>query len=730
MFRRPLPFASALLVPSLLALMAPALPAQASEDPLFSLARVPGAQEGSERWFVTFEERSFDLETLRERIRLARQAPIALPGVDAEIERLKAAAAAEHAEFGQLCKRLGVEVQQRYWLIDAWLVEARPEQLERLRAHESVAALLPERPVGPAMLSATDAKNHRVDAYQGPQGYMGKGVTIAVLDTGQDAQHANSGRPHATYFPGGNPQNQTGGGISGSRLLANYQIGLQPAEDIFAHGTSVAAIAAGEKWNSKSNSDRGFAPEASLVGYGIADLSNAYAHLNTMVLAWQQVVADAAKHNIRIANMSYDGSAPSNWPEQMAMDYAVLVADLFVTVSAGNYGTNGAHYAHGACNIFAVGAAEADVHKVASFSSRGPNWYERQRDYPHLVANGVGIVSPLIDNEGSERTRDGTSYAAAMVAGSAALYRSVQQNASALETRAAVLATLEDIRGKNQTSPFNTVNAYGYGYLRTDQIIKLATAQIQSRVVNSALTQAAPSQKHTFAVQAGVDYAVALSWNRLNVGQAIWSDLNLSVQRGTTLLAESKSQRNCNERVAFRAEFTGNVDIVITAPWLEAAQVPFAMVACEALPPFVEGAITRFGTGCKSVNTGYAPICTSNGRPMIGGNYDLLLALADPQRPAVLVFGTSNTMYGPLPLPLDLAVLGAPGCSLYASWDVTWPHMTGQFGTVTRNILVPNATSLIFQRFYHQGFVLSAGSNALDLVFTAGLEVQVGGDLN
>ena len=40
--------------------------------------------------------------------------------------------------------------------------------------------------------------------------HKGKGLGIAILDTGQDADHAGSKRPHACYYPGGNPNNTTG----------------------------------------------------------------------------------------------------------------------------------------------------------------------------------------------------------------------------------------------------------------------------------------------------------------------------------------------------------------------------------------------------------------------------------------------------------------------------------------------------------------------------------------
>ena len=717
------PFAT-LAVTLLFSSVSSQIRAQAPDAP-----RIPGAEEGSERWFAVFKERSFELDQLRERIRAARADRRELPKVDAEVERLTAAAATEHGDFAALCAKLGVVVRRRYWLIDAWLLELRPGVLPALRQHPAILQLQPDRYARPAIKTATDAKNHRVDSVQSA-GLKGKGLGIAIVDSGQDEDHAGSKRPHATYYPGGNPANTTGGGIGGSRLMANYKIGAQPADDQFAHGTSIAATAAGAKWNQAATTDDGFAPEADIIGYAIADLSNAHASLATMVLAWQKVVADAAKHNILVGNMSYDGSAPALWAEQMAMDYAVLTADIVVTASAGNLGTISSHYAHGACNIFAVGATESNVHKVATFSSMGPNWYERARNYPHLVANGVSIVSPLIDNESSERTRNGTSYSAAMVAGSALLYRGVRTSANALETRAAILATLEDIGGKNRIAPRNDINAFGYGYLRTDHLIKLAQNKIGNRIVNAQLTTATPSIRYQFNVTQGKDYAAAISWNRLVINQVTWSNLDLAVYSGSTLLAKSDSPRNCNEHVQFRAMSTGTVDIVVSAPFLEAAQVPFALVACESLPPFVSSDATTLGQGCKSAKTQLVPQLVQNGSHEIGNSYDVIVSQADPQSAAAIVFGISGSQYGAFKLPLDLSPLGAQGCTLYTSLDVLWAHPTGVFGYAKQNIVVPNLRSLIFQKFYHQALVLSPGTNALNLTFTAGLELRVGGDLN
>jgi hypothetical protein len=81
------------------------------------------------------------------------------------------------------------------------------------------------------------------------------------------------------------------------------------------------------------------------------------------------------------------------------------------------------------------------------------------------------------------------------------------------------------------------------------------------------------------------------------------------------------------------------------------------------------------------------------------------------------MFGFSNTLWSPLTLPLPLAVIGMPGCTGYVSLDLSFV-LTGQNGTCTWTIPIPNNQGLTGLPFYVQGLVLDIGVNPAGLIAT------------
>jgi subtilisin family serine protease len=75
---------------------------------------------------------------------------------------------------------------------------------------------------------------------------------------------------------------------------------------------------------------------------------------------------------------------------------------------------------------------------------------------------------PRSDDESSDWTANGTSLAAAQVAGAAALFRAVKPAASSLQVKAALLASAEEVAAMN---PGLDRNAFGMGYLRDDFLL-------------------------------------------------------------------------------------------------------------------------------------------------------------------------------------------------------------------------------------------------------------------
>ena len=687
-------------------------------------------KEVPKAWIVQFRGAVDPLTELREGIQKAREGKLSLSALEARFRRAERVARVKRDGFALQAEALGAELREVFWLVPAASISATPSQVAILRKRKDVAAIYEDSlRAASRILVSTNAKNHAVDALQ-KAGIKGKGVTVAIVDSGLDMKMGTSGRPHATFYVNGNPKNTTGGGIQGSRVLAMVQMGKQPPEDAIDHGTPVAGVAAGEKWNNKANSDRGHAPLASIVGYSIADTTNGLALLTTMVKAWQQVLRDAAKYKIRVANMSYQGTANSTSIEQQAMDRTAELGDIFISVSAGNAGTNYAVWAHGATNILAVGAVQPNTRVVAPFSSRGPvrgDPKPKLRNYPHIMANGVSMVMPRMDLEQGEKVANGASYAAPQVCGAAALYRSLRKGATAVETRSALLATTEDIGGKNRNKPYNDINAYGFGYLRDDRLVALAQGGLSGLILNTRLLSQTKPIAIPYQVQAGKFYAVVLAWNRLNTNRAVWSNLDLEVYLGKTLLASSKSPSNLHEKVVFKAPVTGTVTLLVTVPFLEAPKVPVALVGCESLPPFIQGEWKTFGVSCQNA-IGGKPFLMLESVPFVGRSYFLRLSLADPNSAVAMVLGFSNKRFGLLTLPIDLSPLGAKGCFLYTSLDQISLFSTDNSGTARQKIQVPLLKSIVGIRYFHQAFVFSSKANKFGFVFTNGVAIRMGGD--
>jgi hypothetical protein len=562
------------------------------------------------RWLVTFRERPFDLEPLRAAI--AQR--VAATAVDAIVRDLEARAAADQAELARFVGDLGGRVTARWWIVNGCAVEIPTDAVARVAAHPRVQALHPDGVAFPSgtplpLDRATNSANHNADAVHAA-GFRGAGVTVAIIDEGLDLDMNGTGRPHATYFIDGDVNNRTGPGLSGSRLLGVTQVGAMPPDDIGGHGTGVSGVVAGEKWNAAPSSDRGHAPRANVAGYSIADFPNGGASFSTIISAWQRLLADRARLNIVAANNSYGGSPDPTHLSQQALDAAALVGDILVAVAAGNDPTSTAG-SQSCANGIVAGAVEVNTRVVSPTSSRGPLSGDAGRFYPDICANGIGVACPLRNDE-----RDGlwysgccTSFASPQVCGAAALYRSVRAGASALETKAALLATAEDVAAKNPNPPYNTRNAYGLGYLRDDRLIDLARGG--GLLATVSLTPSNMTQTLTMRVEANRTYAAAIAWHRHVLAATTWSNLALTVRQGMQVLATSNDPRNLYEKVTFTPAQAGDVAIEVAAATLEVAAVDVALAAAPTVQPFSVGTVAAYGAGCNGTGAAHSVVAVA-----------------------------------------------------------------------------------------------------------------------
>ena len=231
-------------------------------------------------------------------------------------------------------------------------------------------------------------------------GYTGRGVRIAVLDTGVDADH---------------PDLQ--GRVGTSKNFTD-----EAPTDTNGHGTYVAGVAAGDGRASRGKY-RGVAPHATILPGKVLDRDGV--GLSSQVMAGLEW---ALEEGAEIVNLSLGIAGPADGRDPLcrACDAAVE-RGMIVCVAAGNGGLSRSSVGIPAAarKVIVVGASD-DQDAPAEFSARGPTSDGRRK--PDLLAPGVGIVSLRAQGTSMGQPVDAhyishssTSAAAAQVSGAIAL---------------------------------------------------------------------------------------------------------------------------------------------------------------------------------------------------------------------------------------------------------------------------------------------------------------------
>ncbi|MFF1401279.1 S8 family serine peptidase [Streptomyces sp. NPDC058287] len=241
------------------------------------------------------------------------------------------------------------------------------------------------------MKVALDKSVPQINAPQAwKDGYTGKGVTVAVLDSGADFSHPT---------------------LAGRIASSEDFTGTGSAQDDNGHGTHVASTVAGT-----DSTYKGVAPAADLAIGKVCDSTGNCP--TSAVLAGIDWAANTV--HAKVVNMSLGGPADEEDPAVTAINQLSASTGTLFVVAAGNEGENGTATvdAPGIANsALAVGAVDRD-NQLAFFSSRGPRPSDNAVK-PDITAPGVSIVAAKIG--GGWTSKSGTSMATPHVAGSAAL---------------------------------------------------------------------------------------------------------------------------------------------------------------------------------------------------------------------------------------------------------------------------------------------------------------------
>lgn len=226
----------------------------------------------------------------------------------------------------------GVKFQERLSFDRLWngvSIRVKPSDLGKIKDMDGVKAVYPVMSVAlPKDLAvnqpdmATAISQTGVDVAQNELGLTGKGVKIAIMDTGLDLDHpAFQGRVVASY-------DLVGDAFNGSNTPVP---GQDDVDDCAGHGTHVAGIAAAV------GDLPGVAPEASLGVYRVFGCTGSTSS-DIMIQAMERVLADG----MDVLNMSI-GASFNSWPEYPSAVAASNLVDAGVVVAAsiGNSGSGG-----------------------------------------------------------------------------------------------------------------------------------------------------------------------------------------------------------------------------------------------------------------------------------------------------------------------------------------------------------------------------------------------------
>ena len=139
-----------------------------------------------------------------------------------------------------------------------------------------------------------------------------------------------------------------------------------------------------------------------------------------------------------------------------------------------------------------------------------------------------------------------------------------------------------------------------------------------------------------------------------------------------------------------------------------------------------------FGSGCAgSVGTpqlgkhpGYAQL------PWLGTFFGLRITNVPnvglpPFLPPFLLLGASSASFQGLHLPLSLAALSMPGCSLLCSAEVSLPSVPNG-NTASLALFIPSTMSILGAQLYGQAFVFDAGANPFGATVSNACELTIG----
>lgn len=376
-------------------------------------------------------------------------------------------------------RRLGGAVTADLSIVGGFAAQLPAAALDALRAAPGVASVEPTGEVtfdgaygqGSGGPSAVYPYSSRADrAWEA--GYRGQGVGVAVIDTGV------------------NPVGDLAGRVSYSVDFSGEGDGV----DRFGHGTFVAGMIAGT--GATGAGVKGTAPESHIISVKIAG-EDGSADITNVLAAIQWAVSFKDVYDIDVINLSLGTDSTQDYRLallNMAVERA-WANGIVVVVSASNRGPDAGTVSKPADDPFVITVGASDDRtspgigddSVPGFSAAGPT-RANGLTKPDLVAPGRSVVSSRavgstadLRNPGARIGDDhfvgsGTSFAAGVVSGAAALVLSKEPTLTPDQVKARLLDTA-------RTGPVTDPQRVGSGWLDAGA----ATLSSSTRSANEGL---------------------------------------------------------------------------------------------------------------------------------------------------------------------------------------------------------------------------------------------------
>lgn len=346
-------------------------------------------------------------------------------------------------------------------------------------------------------------------------GLTGKGVTVAVVDSGCDASHPDLADHVVHNVKLYSPEYINVRPDGSNTIVVPVEMGPYQNSDLAGgHGTHVAGIVAADSTTDPAGGRFGVAPDAELVCYSIGEVL----FTSAVVTAYDHLLDQPDLWGVDVANNSWGNSFRQFDPRDPVAVVTQAVADLGVVVvfAAGNSGDTNAEMS---LNPFSQSpwvisvAAGTLSHARAGFSSNGLIFDNSQGVqvgagghtvftgdrigiyHPDFTAPGqsisstcstAGVAVPACPPYGN-RSASGTSMASPHVAGAAAVLLQANPKLTAAQVRSALQATATPVSAADGSAlPFWQI---GYGYVDLEAAVNLVRAGNWAKALTKAQSQ-------------------------------------------------------------------------------------------------------------------------------------------------------------------------------------------------------------------------------------------------